>query len=131
MCKDVPAPSATDPLAAALQVVGDAWTLRIVAALDAPCRFSDLAARLPGIPSNVLASRLRRLVSGGLVAKRMYQRHPPRAQYSLTRHGEALRPAIALLAAWQAGKAPAARYARAMAAANAAPQPMPAALAPA
>ncbi len=48
--------------ARALDVVGDRWSLLIVRELTlGPRRYRDLATGLPGIPSNVLAARLKDL----------------------------------------------------------------------
>jgi DNA-binding HxlR family transcriptional regulator len=59
------------PLARALDVVGDRWTLVIIQELmKRPSRYSDLARRLPGISTTVLAERLRKLESAGVVERR-------------------------------------------------------------
>ena len=56
------------PLAAALDSVGDRWTLLLVEALlDGPRRFGDLQEHVRGIAPNVLTQRLRRLEGEGLV----------------------------------------------------------------
>ena len=68
---------ATTPLAAALDSVGDRWTLLLVEALlDGPRRFGDLQEQLPRIAPNVLTQRLRRLESEGLVVAQPYSRAP-------------------------------------------------------
>ena len=52
------------PLARALDVVGDRWTLVIIQELmKRPSRYNDLARRLPGISTTVLAERLAALPS--------------------------------------------------------------------
>ncbi len=91
-----------DPgLARALQSVGDRWSLRLVAALLAgPLRFTDLRQRLPAIASNVLAERLRRLESSGVIIGETYSERPPRAEYRLTRTGRELGSVIAALSSW-------------------------------
>src|ERR671935_196598 len=67
------------PLAAALDSVGDRWTLLLVEALlDAPRRFGDLEHELAGIAPNVLSQRLRRLEGEGLVLAEPYSERPPR-----------------------------------------------------
>ena len=59
-----------DPLAAALDAVGDRWTLLIVESLlDGPRRFGDLQEELSRIAPNVLSQRLRRLEGEGVVAQ--------------------------------------------------------------
>jgi DNA-binding HxlR family transcriptional regulator len=93
----------TPGLAAALERVGDRWSLQIVDALiERPLRFGELAETLPGIAPNVLADRLRRLGRAGLVTSRAYQRRPVRLEYALSETGHALADALALLAGWGA-----------------------------
>src|SRR5271165_1813455 len=89
-------------LAHALDLVGERWTLLIVRELLAsPRRYTDLAAGLATIPSNLLASRLRELEDAGLVRRR---RLPPPAGsvvvYELTPAGASLGPAVTELARW-------------------------------
>jgi DNA-binding HxlR family transcriptional regulator len=89
-------------LAAALDRVGDRWSLRIVhALLVGPRRFGELQHRL-GIAPNVLTQRLRSLAEGGLVIAEPYQRRPPRYRYVLTLQGRELAGVLRLLAAWAA-----------------------------
>jgi hypothetical protein len=58
-------------LARSLDVVGDRWTLLIVRELliRGPCRYTDLRAGLPGIPTNLLADRLREMDQAGLLRR--------------------------------------------------------------
>src|ERR671929_1069800 len=91
------------PLAAALDSVGDRWTLLVVEALlDAPRRFGDLEDELAGIAPNVLSQRLRRLEGEGLVLAEPYSERPPRFVYQLTASGRELAGALRLLADWGA-----------------------------
>lgn len=89
-------------LAHALDLVGERWTLLIVRELLAsPLRYTDLAAGLGTIPSNLLASRLRELEGAGLVRRRRLA--PPAGSvvvYELTPAGERLGPAVTELARW-------------------------------
>ena len=63
----------------AMARVGDRWTLLIVdALLDGPRRFKDLETAVPGLASNVLSARLRRLESEGLVMAEAYSHKPAR-----------------------------------------------------
>ena len=95
--------AAESPLAAALDSVGDRWTLLLVEALlDGPRRFGDLEALLPGIAPNVLSRRLRRLEAEGLVLAEPYSRRPTRFVYELTAAGGELAGALRLLADWGA-----------------------------
>jgi DNA-binding HxlR family transcriptional regulator len=90
-------------LAHALDVIGDRWTLRVVACLlDGPKRFGELTESLPGIAPNVLTTRLRQLERDGLVVATPYSRRPLRLAYALSENGRELGSAISLLAAWGA-----------------------------
>jgi DNA-binding HxlR family transcriptional regulator len=94
---------APTPLAAALDSVGDRWTLLIVEALlDGPQRFGDLQERLARIAPNVLTQRLRRLESERLVVAQPYSERPQRFVYELTASGHELAGALRLLADWGA-----------------------------
>jgi DNA-binding HxlR family transcriptional regulator len=91
------------PLAAALDSVGDRWTLLLVEALlDGPRRFGGLQEQLPRIAPNVLAQRLRRLESEGLLLAQPYSERPQRFVYELTATGRELAGALRLLADWGA-----------------------------
>ncbi len=93
-------------LAEALAVVGDRWTLLVVAALlDGPRRFGELEAGVPGIAPNVLTQRLRQLERDGLVIAQPYSRRPPRFLYELTDSGRELAAPLRLLAGWGAAHA--------------------------
>ena len=93
----------TSPLAAALDSVGDRWTLLIVESLlDGPRRFGDLQELLPRIAPNVLSQRLRRLEADGLVLAQPYSERPRRFVYELTASGHELAGALRLLADWGA-----------------------------
>src|SRR5829696_142522 len=87
------------PIAHSLGLVGERWTLLVIRELFAgPKRYTDLAAHLPGIGTNVLADRLKELETAGLVTKRKLP--PPAAStvYELTQMGRELRPVLHELA---------------------------------
>jgi DNA-binding HxlR family transcriptional regulator len=89
------------PVARTLELVGDRWTLLIVRdLLRGPRRFQDLQTGLPGLAPNILSERLKLMEEHGLVARRFYSDHPPRAGYQLTPKGQELRVVIGALAAW-------------------------------
>src|SRR5881394_4590701 len=90
-------------LGAALDAVGDRWTLLVVEALlDGPRRFGDLQAALPGIAPNILTARLRQLEEQALVVATPYQERPPRFVYEVSAAARELAPALRLLADWGA-----------------------------
>ena len=89
------------PIAHALGLVGERWALLIVRELlQGPKRYTDLAASLPGIGTNILAARLKDLEGCGIVSKRRLD--PPAASqvYELTAYGQGLKPAMRELALW-------------------------------
>lgn len=92
----------TCPIASTLEVIGDKWTLLLIRdiGLFGKHRNKDFQDADEHIPSNVLASRLKQLVEQGLVEKRLYQEHPPRYEYHLTKPGKQLLPVIKSMAKW-------------------------------
>ncbi|MEU0286488.1 winged helix-turn-helix transcriptional regulator [Streptomyces sp. NPDC052492] len=87
--------------ARALDVVGDRWTLLIVRELLAgPRRYTDLHADLPGVSTDVLASRLKDMERDGLTTRRRLP--PPGAAYvyELTPRGRELLPVLQALGTW-------------------------------
>ncbi len=89
------------PLGAALERVGDRWSLLLVEALlNGPRRFNELQAGVTGIAPNILSDRLKRLESDRVIAVRPYSERPPRFVYALTAEGQELAGALRLLADW-------------------------------
>jgi DNA-binding HxlR family transcriptional regulator len=89
------------PVAHALGLVGERWSLLIVRELlQGPKRYTDLAASLPGIGTNILAARLKELEANGLLTK--HRLAPPAASqvYELTPYGLELKPVMRALALW-------------------------------
>lgn len=90
-------------LAHALEILGDRWTLQVVAGLlEGPKRFGELAESLDGIAPNVLTTRVRQLERQGLVVATPYSQRPVRLAYALSDSGRELAGAISLLSAWGA-----------------------------
>jgi DNA-binding HxlR family transcriptional regulator len=90
------------PIACALDLLGDRWTLVVVRdlLLFGKRRFTELLASGEGISTNILSERLERLEAAGLVERRPYQRHPPRDEYHLTLKGRDLFPVLRELVRW-------------------------------
>lgn len=92
------------PMATALDVIGDRWTILILRELlGGAARFQDLHEGLPGIAKNLLTDRLRRLESDGLVRR---VRSHNAALYALSERGAATRALLEELAFWGATLAP-------------------------
>jgi DNA-binding HxlR family transcriptional regulator len=89
--------------ARALDAVGDRWTLLIVRELLAGARrYTDLHADLPGVSTDVLASRLRDMERDELVTRRKLPPPAAASVYELTARGAALVPVLTALAGWGA-----------------------------
>ncbi|MFI7007581.1 winged helix-turn-helix transcriptional regulator [Streptomyces sp. NPDC050145] len=87
--------------ARALDVVGDRWTLLIVRELLAgPRRYTDLHADLPGVSTDMLATRLKDLERDGVAVRRRLA--PPASSYvyELTERGRDLLPVLQALGEW-------------------------------
>ena len=90
-------------LAAALDILGERWTLLIVRELlTGPCRYNELLANLPGIGTNLLADRLKFLTEVNVIRQRPQDGAKTR-MYELTEQGESLRAAVLDLARWGLG----------------------------
>ncbi|MFM1895704.1 MAG: hypothetical protein RLZZ385_778 [Pseudomonadota bacterium] len=92
------------PIATALDVFGDKWSLLLIRdiGLFRRHRYKEFLLGAEGIPTNILAARLKSLQASGIVRKRRYQAHPPRYEYHLTQAGEDLVPIIKSMARWSA-----------------------------
>jgi DNA-binding HxlR family transcriptional regulator len=91
------------PIAHSLDLIGDRWSLMIVRELmRGPKRYTDLTAGLPGIGTNVLATRLRDLETHGILTRHTLA--PPAASkvYELTDYGRDLEPVMHELGKWGA-----------------------------
>ena len=98
---DRPMPSAQTPLAAALERVGDRWSLLLIEALlDGPRRFGELSEVVGGIAPNILSERLKRLEGERILRSTPYSERPPRFTYALTDEGLELAGVLRLLADW-------------------------------
>ena len=88
------------PVARAMAVIGDRWTVLILRdCLRGVRRFDDFHERL-GCSRVSLSRRLSHLVSSGVLETQEYQAHPPRQEYRLTEQGSALSGVLMLLAQW-------------------------------
>jgi DNA-binding HxlR family transcriptional regulator len=81
--------------------VGDKWSLLVVRdLLRGNVTYGALQDSPEGIPTNILADRLKRLEQDGLIAKSPYQDHPVRYTYRLTEKGKALGDVLLALVRW-------------------------------
>ncbi len=98
-----PAPAAGPrvcPIADALDIVGERWTLLVLRELGFDVtRFKDIQVNT-GAPRETLSLRLRKLEESGLIERRRYSQHPPRDEYVLTPAGRAIQPVLGSLRQW-------------------------------
>jgi DNA-binding HxlR family transcriptional regulator len=87
-------------IAAALEVVGDRWSLLAVREVSlGQHRFGEILEGI-GAPRDRLSARLKALVEAGVLERRQYSDAPPRWDYHLTRAGKDLVPVLRSLMAW-------------------------------
>ncbi|ALJ07780.1 HxlR family transcriptional regulator [Brevundimonas sp. DS20] len=84
-----------------LDLIGDKWTLYIIATLkDGPVRFNELRRRIDGISQRMLTINLRGLERDGLVKRTLFPTIPPRVDYELTDVGRTLLAPVMELVTW-------------------------------
>ena len=89
------------PVARALEILGDRWTLLIVRDVMLGTRhFNELERGLPGISRALLASRLRQLQRAGLLEKHLNESGRKTTDYRLTQAGQELFTVVNSLRAW-------------------------------
>ena len=89
------------PVSCVLELLGDKWTLLLVRdLLLGKSTYTELQQSPEGIPTNILAERLKRLQRAGIVKKVPYQQRPLRYRYQLTRKGRDLYPVLSAMIDW-------------------------------
>ena len=90
------------PVARTLDIIGERWTTLILRDLltQGPRKFQDFQQSLPGMSPNTLSMRLKSLEMHGIIARRFYEEHPPRAEYVLTDKGRTLGPVLRAHLEW-------------------------------
>jgi DNA-binding HxlR family transcriptional regulator len=97
------------PVKLTAEVIGGKWKPLILFYLeDNTRRFSELQRLIPDSTKKMLTKHLRELEQDDVIRRKVFAQVPPRVQYSLTRHGQSLRPILQLMSAW--GKRHRARY---------------------
>jgi DNA-binding HxlR family transcriptional regulator len=87
-------------VAAALNLIGEKWTLLAVREITFGNQRFDAIVKNTGAPRDRLAARLRTLEAAGVVERRLYSEHPPRYEYELTQAGQELRAVLTVLRGW-------------------------------
>ena len=88
-------------VANSLDIVGDKWSLLVVRdLLHGKHTYGELALSPERIPTNILADRLKRLESTGIISSTAYQQRPVRYSYTLTPKGSALGEVLLAFVRW-------------------------------
>jgi DNA-binding HxlR family transcriptional regulator len=97
------------PVKLTASIIGGKWKAPLLFYLEGRTRrFCELQRLIPGLTKKMLTQHLRELEHDGIVHRKVFAEVPPHVEYSLTRHGESLKPILKLMSAW--GKRHRARY---------------------
>lgn len=89
------------PVKLTASIIGGKWKPTLLFHLEGRTRrFCELQRLIPGLTKKMLTQHLRELERDGIVHRKVYAEVPPRVEYSLTRHGESLKPILKLMSAW-------------------------------
>jgi len=89
------------PVKLTAEIIGGKWKPLILFYLENRSRrFSEFRRLIPGMSKKMLTQHLRELERDELIRRKVYAEVPPRVEYSLTRHGESLKPILKLMSAW-------------------------------
>jgi len=89
------------PVKLTASIIGGKWKPSLLFHLEGRTRrFCELQRLIPGLTKKMLTQHLRELERDGIVHRKVYAEVPPRVEYSLTRHGESLKPILKLMSAW-------------------------------
>ncbi|MGL1920785.1 MAG: helix-turn-helix transcriptional regulator [Hyphomicrobiales bacterium] len=92
------------PTETALEIIGGKWKGMILyCLLQKTMRFNELMRTIPNITQRMLTKQLRDLEKYEIVERKVYAQIPPKVEYSLTAHGEELRPILDALEIWGRG----------------------------
>jgi DNA-binding HxlR family transcriptional regulator len=85
----------------AVELVGRRWTGAILRVLmDGPLRFSEIAQSVPELSDRLLSERMKELEARGIVERTVISGPPLRVEYSLSKMGHELEPALSELQRW-------------------------------
>src|SRR5277367_112806 len=89
------------PVKLTASIIGGKWKPSLLFYLEGHTRrFCELQRLIPGLTKKMLTQHLRELERDGIIRRKVYAEVPPHVEYSLTRHGESLKPILKLMSAW-------------------------------
>jgi DNA-binding HxlR family transcriptional regulator len=89
------------PVTLTASIIGGKWKPSLIYHLESRTRrFCELQRLIPGLTKKMLSQHLRELERDGIVHRKVYAETPLRVEYSLTRHGESLKPMLKLMSVW-------------------------------
>ncbi len=89
------------PVKLTTDIIGGKWKPSILFFLeDGTRRFGELQKLIPLMTKKTLTQHLRELEYHGIIHRKVYAQVPPKVEYSLTKHGESLKPILKLMSAW-------------------------------
>jgi DNA-binding HxlR family transcriptional regulator len=85
----------------AIELVGRRWTGAIIQVLmERPMRFSEVGQAVGELRHRLLSARMKELEARGIVERTVHPGPPVRVEYSLSRMGRELGPALSQLQVW-------------------------------
>ena len=89
------------PVKLTTDVIGGKWKPLILFYLESGTkRFGELRKLIPGMTKKMLTQHLRDLERDEVIRRKVYAVVPPKVEYSLTKHGQSLKPILKLMSAW-------------------------------
>jgi DNA-binding HxlR family transcriptional regulator len=89
------------PVKVTADIIGGKWKPLILFYLEGGTRrFGELRKMIPTMTKKMLTQHLRELERDGIIHREVYAVVPPKVEYSLTKHGESLKPILKLMSAW-------------------------------
>ena len=89
------------PIDFTIDLISGKWSMWILWALQSePLRFGELRKKIPDITEKMLIQQLKKFEHYKIVNRKVYSQVPPKVEYSLTEHGESLKPIMSLIVQW-------------------------------
>lgn len=90
------------PFELTIELIGGKWKGLILWHLHDKkvLRNGEMLRLIPRITQKMLTQQLREMEENGLIKRVIYEQIPPKVEYSLTPHGEAIRPILEMMIDW-------------------------------